>query len=69
MEVETLVEWMLRRRGEMARNAEANGVVSNTMKHLKRKLQNVYLMGYGWFAYRQITLEPDSGENSNATCD
>lgn len=37
MEVETLVEWVLRRREEMTRAAAAGGVVKHAVEYLKRK--------------------------------
>ena len=47
MEGESLVEWMLRRREEIARNAAGNAGVRHMMEHVKRKLQNVYQMHDG----------------------
>lgn len=47
MGVETLVEWMLRRHEEIARDA-ATADVRHTLEYLKRKLQNVYRMRYGY---------------------
>ena len=69
MEVETLAEWMLRRREELVRNAATHGVVKHTMEYLKRRLQHAYRMHYGRSPHPKIILRPDSVKNSNATCD
>ena len=64
MEGETLVEWMLRRREEIARNAAADGVVRDTMERLKRKLRNVYRTHGGSSPERKMILWPESGKKS-----
>ena len=69
MEGETLVEWMLRCREEIARNAAADSVVRDTMERLKRKLRNVYRMHDGSSPERKMILWPESGKKVNPACD
>jgi len=45
LELETLVAWMLRRHEEMAQTAAADGVVSLTIRRLKKKFQNLCRTG------------------------
>jgi len=50
MEVETLVEWMLRRREEMTRAAATDGVIRHTVQYLNRKSSNCLPSAQSLFA-------------------
>ena len=69
MEVETLVEWMLRRREEMTQAAANDGILRLTVQYLKRKtlkcLPNALLL----FAGPQDDSLAGFRGNPGATCD